>query len=117
MDRFYIAVLPSWNVTRRASLLLRRARASLYLAKTHLVAGIQLITKLFRIAGNGRGRSIRYRSSGFRRGEGVEGWVCTIVENECRATRNFQLGLKGLVRDSLASAFTATPLNSLVTVH
>lgn len=44
-------------------------------------------------------------------------WVCTIVENECRATRNFQLGLKGLVRDSLASAFTATPLNSLVTVH
>lgn len=56
-------------------------------------------------------------SSGFRRGEGVEGWVCTIVENECRATRNFQLGLKGLVRDSLASAFTATPLNSLVTVH
>lgn len=25
----------------------------------------------------------------------------TIVENECRATRNLQLGLKGLVRDSL----------------
>lgn len=43
--------------------------------------------------------------------------MCTIVEKECRATRNFQLGLKGLVRDSLASAFTATPLNSLVTVH
>lgn len=61
-----------------------------------------MITKLFRIAGNGGGGGgkewgIRYRSSGFR---GL-GWARTIVENECQATRNFQLGLKGLVRDSL----------------
>lgn len=87
-------------------------RASLYLAKTSR-RGNSVNNKAFPNCGRGVG----YRSSGVREEEEEEGWVCTIVENECRATRNFQLGLKGLVRDSLASAFTATPLNSLVTVH